>query len=108
MSKLVGFAAAAIDWTIYFTADVVLLGLGAGVFGLFCGLLAGLVLQVLLHLVGVGPSINRDYSTDWYAVIPGLLGAGAGIAVGVEDGIQQWRRDREASEHFDRLSGGGE
>lgn len=76
------------DWVV----DVILPGVSLGMIWAVAGLLLGGALQLLLHLFGVGPRLS-DNHTDWYIVVPGLLGAGAGFAHGVHYGL----RERSAS-----------
>ena len=77
--------------------EAMLLGLGYAVAGATVGLLLGGAVQLLLHLFGVGPRLS-DNHTDWYIVVPGLLGAGAGLTFGVQYGPNERAASRSEKE----------
>ena len=94
MSRLVELVVVGAVWAVAIVVDVVRWGLNFGVLGLFGGMLIGLGLQLVLHLVGIAPRIDLNSTKpDWYWIVPALLATGAGTTLGVQYGIRQLRRD---------------
>jgi CHASE2 domain-containing sensor protein len=73
---------------------IAVIGVMSGGVGAIAGLFLGVGLQLLLHVLGIAPSVSSTNGTDWYGVVPPLLCAGVGITLGVQAGLDMRRRSR--------------